>query len=158
HPGRRWGTIRSATSEGALLVTVLRSLVDNSGKSLEELCPELKTPATRLDMYLYGYRLPRAALVSALVRATVPQEEFERAKQETLALLDSAQRAAKERGGDAGEEPIRADRSKRKKAVGVIAAAALIAATLGYVLLPSSDKGNAGPGAHTSSSASSSAH
>jgi outer membrane protein assembly factor BamB len=164
-PGRRWGPIRSSTPEGALLVTVLRGFADDSGKSLEDLGSELRTSATRLDTYLCGDRLPRASLVSALVRVTVPPEEFERAEVDTLALLDHARRAVKERGGLAGEEATGewlhglGDRERRRRKIfGVVVAAAVIAATLGYVLLPSSDKGNAGPGAHTSSSTSPSAH
>ncbi|MEV0226757.1 PQQ-binding-like beta-propeller repeat protein [Streptomyces sp. NPDC050704] len=168
-PGRRWGPIRSATSEGALLVTVLRGLVDNSGKSLEDLCSELATSATRLDMYLYGDQLPPAYQVSRLVRATVPPEEVERTEVDAIVLLDQARRAVKERGGDAGEETTGGDwmqglvdRDRRtRKTVGIVAAAltvALIAATLGYLLKPFLDKSNAGPGAHPSSSASPSPH
>ncbi|MFF6896121.1 hypothetical protein ACFY8Z_36635 [Streptomyces microflavus] len=91
--GRPWGPIRAENPAARKLAETLRRHVDDSGKTLATLAPEVHMGKAQTGVYLAG-TVPKEAFVVALIRATVRPELRERREEEALALREQALRPA----------------------------------------------------------------
>ncbi|MYT83038.1 hypothetical protein YW3DRAFT_07370 [Streptomyces sp. MnatMP-M77] len=91
--GRPWGPIRAENPAARKLAETLRRHVDDSGKTLATLAPEVHMGKAQTGVYLAG-TVPKEAFIVALIRATVRPELRQRRQEEALALREQAMRPA----------------------------------------------------------------
>ncbi|SCK55695.1 hypothetical protein YUYDRAFT_07379 [Streptomyces sp. ScaeMP-e48] len=91
--GRPWGPIRAENLAARKLAEALRRHVDDSGKTLATLAPEVHMGKAQTGVYLAG-TVPKEAFIVALIRATVRPDLRQRRQEEALALREQAMRPA----------------------------------------------------------------
>ncbi|MFJ8015000.1 tetratricopeptide repeat protein [Streptomyces sp. NPDC096339] len=87
--GRKWGELRPENVEARQLALFLRARVDESGKTLRMLAPEVGNAESVISTYLGG-KIPTRRFVTALIAATVPAQLREKRQAEAADLLAAA--------------------------------------------------------------------